>query len=174
MDSAQHDFGEIKALKVTAIGESGKRTFYFSIASDYGCAKIWLEKEELYALAMALKQLLHSLAEDEEMGIGLGLDAEIDYSLSEPDLLEFKMGYVTLHYDSDLQRFFFSVFDVQEGKAADAKVRFLANAEQVEELVGEALSVYAGGRPICPFCHRPVDPGAHFCPSRNGSRQSNR
>lgn len=172
MNSAQHDFGEIRTVSVAAVGDPGQRTFYFSITSDYGSARIWLEKEELYAIVMALKQLLYSSAEEQEMGIGLGMDAEIDDSISEPDLLEFKLGYITLYYDDNSQRFCFLVFDVREGGGADAKVCFLANAEQVEALVGEALSVYSAGRPICPFCHRPIDSGAHVCPSKNGSGHS--
>ncbi len=34
-----------------------------------------------------------------------------------------------------------------------------------------ALAVVAAGRPPCPFCAGPLDPGGHICPRANGYRR---
>jgi len=37
--------------------------------------------------------------------------------------------------------------------------------------VKRALALVAAGRPPCPFCGFPLDPGGHVCPRANGYRR---
>ena len=52
------DFGSVSGLEAEAIGEPGRRTFRLRVRSGQQTASLWLEKEQLQALAVALMQVL--------------------------------------------------------------------------------------------------------------------
>ena len=47
-------------------------------------------------------------------------------------------------------------------------VRVRLTPLRVRAFVERALRVVAAGRPPCPLCGRPLDPGGHICPRKNG------
>jgi hypothetical protein len=56
---AQYVFGPASRLQAQAIGEPGHRTFRLLVESDDGrAAALWVEKEQLQALGLAVEQLL--------------------------------------------------------------------------------------------------------------------
>ena len=56
---AQYVFGPATRLQTQAIGEPGHRTFRIMVESDDGrAAALWVEKEQLQALGLAVEQLL--------------------------------------------------------------------------------------------------------------------
>ena len=62
MFDAQHVFGPAARLQAQAIGDPGQRTFRILIESQDGrAAALWLEKEQLQALGLAVEQLLAEL-----------------------------------------------------------------------------------------------------------------
>ena len=50
-------------------------------------------------------------------------------------------------------------------------LRVRMSGEQARAFAARALAVVAAGRPPCPFCHLPLDPGGHVCPRANGYRR---
>ena len=59
MFDAQYAFGPATRLQAEAIGEPGHRTFRLLVESDDGrAAALWVEKEQLQALGLAVEQLL--------------------------------------------------------------------------------------------------------------------
>ena len=59
MFEAQYAFGPATRLQAQAIGEPGHRTFRLLVESDDGrAAALWVEKEQLQALGLAIEQLL--------------------------------------------------------------------------------------------------------------------
>ncbi len=54
------------------------------------------------------------------------------------------------------------------------RVRFWATREQMLSLARHGTLVCAAGRPRCPLCGNPLEPGGHHCPalSLNGHRES--
>ncbi len=59
MFEAQYVFGPATRLQAQSIGEPGHRTFRLLIESDDGrAAALWVEKEQLQALGLALEQRL--------------------------------------------------------------------------------------------------------------------
>jgi uncharacterized repeat protein (TIGR03847 family) len=42
---------------------------------------------------------------------------------------------------------------------------------QARAFVKRAMSVVSAGRPPCPFCTQPLEPGGHICPRANGYRR---
>jgi len=56
---AQYGFGPATRLQAQSVGEPGHRTFRLLIESDDGrAAALWVEKEQLQALGLAVEQLL--------------------------------------------------------------------------------------------------------------------
>src|SRR5215210_5606581 len=47
-------------------------------------------------------------------------------------------------------------------------VRVQLDAAAAHAFAARALAVVQAGRPPCPLCGAPLDPGGHFCPRRNG------
>jgi uncharacterized repeat protein (TIGR03847 family) len=47
-------------------------------------------------------------------------------------------------------------------------VRVQLDAAEAHAFAARAIAVVRAGRPPCPLCGAPLDPGGHFCPRRNG------
>ena len=62
MNNAEYDFGQVSKLSAESIGEPGQRTFHVIIeSSNQSCAIIWLEKEQLFNMAVALKRTVSTV-----------------------------------------------------------------------------------------------------------------
>jgi uncharacterized repeat protein (TIGR03847 family) len=59
--------------------------------------------------------------------------------------------------------------EVATPEGAIARVRI--TPAQAATFVERARTVVQGGRPICPMCQGPIDPGGHACPRSNGHVQ---
>ena len=66
MNNARRDLGIASYLKAEAIGEPGQRTFRLVVEAENGSAFIWVEKEQLSALGLAIKRF------GEELGGSVG------------------------------------------------------------------------------------------------------
>ncbi|MBI4235758.1 MAG: DUF3090 family protein, partial [Chloroflexi bacterium] len=64
MAEAQHDLGLVTRLHTEALGTPGQRRFRILAEGERGSAVVWLEKEELHSLALAIARLLEILAEE--------------------------------------------------------------------------------------------------------------
>ena len=165
MPDAKNEFTQVTRLVPEAIGEPGKRTFRIQVDSASSSARIWLEKEQLFQLALAIQQLMVTLTEETEAP-GDPPNAEA------PGLtnLEFKVGRLVLGHDSTNGLFIIDAHDVEEDEndRSPAMVRVWANRQQVNGFADEAFRACAAGRPLCPLCGRPMDPEGHKCVRVNG------
>jgi hypothetical protein len=59
----RYEFGELTLLSAFAVGEPGKRTFFIAVGQNDNWVRMWLEKQELQALAIAIRRLLFSLSQ---------------------------------------------------------------------------------------------------------------
>ena len=50
-------------------------------------------------------------------------------------------------------------------------VSVLFTQGQARELASTIAILVAGGRPVCPFCHTPLDGGPHACVKQNGHHE---
>ncbi|MFQ5896467.1 MAG: DUF3090 family protein [Nitrospinota bacterium] len=171
MEIARYDLGPVYALSAEAIGQPGKRTFRLLADSGQGEATLWLEKEQLLGLALAIHQVLSSLGE-ESGPAPPGGEEKAEGPAGEPAVVEFKIGRLSLGYDGERGRF--EVWVHEEGVAEDEEAQptlaFQASRDMMQGLAGEALAVCSAGRPICPLCQGPIDPKGHLCPRANGHR----
>jgi hypothetical protein len=53
----------------------------------------------------------------------------------------------------------------------DDALTFLFTLEQAQQLTSRITFLVNSGRPICPFCHTPLDGGPHACVKQNGHRE---
>lgn len=168
MGTPRNEFTNVTKLDPEALGEPGHRTFRIMVDGGNSSAVMWLEKEQLFQLALATQQLLGSMEEE----------GQASPSMAPPDgpevptQLEFHVGKLVLGHDGSRGLFMIEAHDsedeTEEDEEGDAAVRVWANREQVKDFAEKALRVCAAGRPLCPLCHRPIDPEGHQCARVNG------
>jgi uncharacterized repeat protein (TIGR03847 family) len=164
MADARLEFTNISRLQPDAQGEPGKRTFRVLADSDSSSAVIWLEKEQLFQLALGIQQLLATLPED------AGASGKPPFDKEAPGLtsLDFKVGKLVLGHDGSNGMFLIDAHDMENYDERQATIRLWANRNQMKDFAEEALRVCAAGRPLCPLCGRAIDPEGHLCPRVNG------
>ena len=163
MADADAEFNNVTNLRAEALGEPGQRTFRVLVDSGGSSAIIWLEKEQLFQLALALNQLLVSLPEEPSE---LGTPPE--EGESPPSHLEFKVGKLVLGLDGAKGKIVIDAHDRESDEDGPPTVRVWGDMAQVRAFAEEALRECAAGRPICPLCGGPIDPTGHRCPRTNG------
>ena len=159
-----NEFSSVTEVRPEAIGEPGQRTFRVQVDSGSNSAVIWLEKEQLLQLAMAIQQLLVAIPEQRDA------PGDAPTGRETPGLthLDFKAGKLALGHDSGSGLFMIDSHDIESDEEDPATVRFWLSRAQVETFAEETLRVCAAGRPICPLCGGPIDPTGHMCPRANG------
>lgn len=166
MADPKNEFTNITKLQPEAQGEPGKRTFRIIANSESSSASMWLEKEQLFQLAVAIQRLIATLPEDLS-GNGTSPAGREAPGLTQ---LDFKVGRLVLGHDGGNDMFIIEAHDVEDGEDDAAILRVWVNKEQIEGFAEEAFRVCAAGRPICPLCGRPKDPEGHLCIRVNGHR----
>ncbi len=157
-----------------AVGEPGTRAFYLQARQDRATVTVGLEKTQVAALAQRIGELL--IAVDADEGRPSGTDTAT--ALEEPVVEVFRVGVLALGWDPELEAVFVEARPVSEDgeypEVADddpdgpdlVRVRMSPGAARRFAIAAAAL--VAAGRPSCPFCGQPLDPGGHFCPRMNG------
>jgi uncharacterized repeat protein (TIGR03847 family) len=175
---AQYVFGPATRLQAQAFGEPGHRTFRLMVESDDGrAAALWVEKEQLQALGLAVEQLLAEFKG--KLSARPPRQPPVETFPPNPTI-DFKVGRLALGQDeSELEsgpRYVLLVYDL-EGTASDeeepsqpATFACRATREQLRALSKNIADVVAAGRPRCPLCGAPMDsPGKpHGCVRANG------
>ena len=162
MGEFKNEFTNLTSLRAEAMGEPGERTFRILVGSGGSSAVMWLEKEQLFQLALAIQQLLTTVREGE---VSPGTPSS---DLETSTQLDFKVSKLAMGYDSTKGMFVIDAHEDEEENEDAATVRAWANRAQVKEFASEALTVCAAGRPLCPLCGGPIDADAHRCPRVNG------
>lgn len=163
MIEPKNEIPVVTSLVADTLGEPGQRTFRILVDGEGSSAIIWLEKEQLFQLALAIHQLLAGTSEEDETQA-----TAPDASGAAPAVLDFKAGRLALGHDGKTGLFMIDAHDVEDEDEETATVRVWASKEQVEEFSNEAMKVCAAGRPLCPLCGGPLDPDGHSCARVNG------
>lgn len=162
MAAVPHDLGPVVRLEAEAIGVPGNRTFRILAANEDELAVIWIEKEQLQRLSVAVEQLLAGAKASSGQGeLPTGAPAT-------NTTIEFQATQLGLGFDDAADLFVFVAY--HEDAAEDAMPDFVcrtdrpsmkAFAEQIEEVV-------SAGRPKCPLCGVAMDGPTHVCVRTNG------
>ena len=165
----QIDLGVADAIKADSVGEPGARTFRVRLSSPAGAAQIWLEKEQLQALGMAIDQLLAQLRSNK-----IGEAESPDRASESGDFpssfgIDFRVGRLGLGYDDEKDMLVLLAHEQESDAEGPPSLTCRVARGKMRALSGEIANVVAAGRPRCPLCNQPISPGAsHACPGSNG------
>jgi uncharacterized repeat protein (TIGR03847 family) len=159
------DFGQADVLEPEAIGEPGKRRFRLKVLSGTEAASLWLEKEQLAALTLAIRQLLEQTDDAEQPDAD---PARAGGGFPDDPKVDLQIGRMGIGYDE--QQHMVSIYAYKPEEPEDAPPTFSCHLSrnQCRAFADQAEEVITAGRPICPLCSGPIDPQGHVCPRGNG------
>jgi uncharacterized repeat protein (TIGR03847 family) len=204
MSIVVHNFEQPDRFVAGTVGEPGQRTFFLQAREGTRITSVALEKQQVSVLAERVDLLLDEalrrsggdVAIPAVAPVGVGDQEPLDLPIVE----EFRVGTITLSWDSDEGRVVIELFPVtdetvvmqsydEEGdgtpseSGGDDEVEIEVEVEASEVLVVKlepayarafvrrAMSVVSAGRAPCQFCGNPIDPDGHLCPRANGFRR---
>lgn len=180
------DLGPIEILGAEAVGQPGQRRFrLFAMAHDISVT-LWMEKDQLNNLSMALDRILAQLTE------GRILRTEAQASPppppegapanfpAKPDF-EFQVGQLRISYDERRNLLILISIPLgivmEPGQEPQVILReedtlsFRFTLQQAKHLTSSIAILVSSGRPVCPLCRAPLDGGPHACVKQNGHRE---
>jgi uncharacterized repeat protein (TIGR03847 family) len=160
---------------VGTVGEPGERTFYLQASGDGRVVSVVLEKVQVSLLAEKLDELLGEA--NRRFGLPVAdagaLDVDND-PLLVPVEEEFRVGTLGLAFDVDSSTVVIEAIEVGEAEGDQEpaeeldRLRVRITPAATRAFIERARRVVAAGRPPCPLCGQPLDPGGHVCPRHNG------
>ncbi len=180
------DLGYASVLGTDAVGQPGQRRFRLFAMSERGSAVMWMEKEHLNTLSLALDRFLAMISE----GQILRTEAQAGVSPSPKGMpanfpprptYEFQVGQMKLNYDEQETAFLLIItpleITMERGQEPQIYMReednvsFYFTLPDAHELSSAIAQIVSAGRPVCPLCHAPLDGGPHACVKQNGHRE---
>lgn len=180
------DMGAVDVLGVEAIGQPGQRRFRLFVQNARGSGVVWMEKEQLNSLSLAIDRFLSLLTEGQVLRIeavagSWPTPTGMPANFPKKPTFDLQVGQIRLNYDERIAMFLLSVVPVevllehgQEPQLVlreDRAITFLFTQHQAQELSSTITAVVSAGRPVCPLCHTPLDGSPHACVKQNGHRE---
>lgn len=157
-------------------GEPGQRTFRVLLMSGSESASLWLEKEQMAALALAIRQLLEQTQNGEPEGEEAPPAPSVPFP-AQPDI-EMRLARLGIGYDEPTHLVTIFAYDMEDvNTEADAdddeeeatpSFSFQATRAQCRAFAARAEEMVEAGRPVCLLCGGPIEDGEHLCRRRNG------
>ncbi|NQW18973.1 MAG: DUF3090 family protein [Chloroflexi bacterium] len=169
MEHERIDLGLVETIEATDVGEPGKRTFKITAESPRGRAVIWMEKEQLFQIGLAVRQFN---ATEEATANPTDFEPTLGPPSSASEI-EFKATDIRIRHAPSSDTFTIEAVDpatededvIQEPLAT---VQFSFPRAMAIALSKQALEATERGRPRCELCGGPKDPDGHVCPKTNG------
>jgi uncharacterized repeat protein (TIGR03847 family) len=163
------DLGTAEHIKADALGEPGARTFRVRLISDSGSVTLWLEKEQLQALGMAIDQLLAQLRSNKIGRAEPPSPPSESGDFPQSSDTELRVGRLGLGYDDEKDMLVLLAHEQEAELEGPPTLTCRVTRGKMRTLSGEIGAVVAAGRPRCPLCNAPIAPGVHHaCPGSNG------
>jgi uncharacterized repeat protein (TIGR03847 family) len=178
-----YDLGSPDRFVAGTVGSPGSRTFFLQAVKGSTVVSVVLEKIQVQVLAERLAALLEEVRRGDADAPADQPPAALDRApLAEPLVESFRVGTLTIGWDAARDQV------VLEARAQVGDAEDEATAAELDDgdptgpdlvrvrlapatalaFAERSLEVVAAGRPPCPLCGRPLDPGGHLCPRRNG------
>ncbi|MFT4086275.1 MAG: DUF3090 domain-containing protein [Gordonia sp. (in: high G+C Gram-positive bacteria)] len=183
MSRTIHEFREPDRFIAGTVGQPGDRTFFLQVTGDGQTMSVQIEKQQVLILADRLGYLLDEVARRFGTEVPPEVSEVRDVSpLTMPIDAEFQVGSMGLGWDADASSVVVELLaateqpldesvildDTQDGPDT---VRVFLTAESAREFSARSMRVVAAGRPLCPLCNQPLDPGGHICARSNGYKR---
>lgn len=155
---ARHDLGVCPVVEPESVGPPGERFFRLRAAGENGSALLWLEKEQLYELALTIKRLLRSaVREPREPVVSGSPETRADF--------DHQVTALSLGHDRATGRY---MVLAQVSEEEDDAIALWADPDTLDRMADRAFQVHDAGRPRCPLCRAALREGkAHACPRAN-------
>ncbi len=155
--------GEVQRLKAEALGEPGQRRFRMVVSILGETFIIWMEKQQMQALGIAIDQVLRQVQPESPDLETSSLPIDFDEETGN----QFRLGRVELGFEETGEHIVINAYDIQDDENGSGLTMRMTRG-QARDLVRDAAALAAAGRPICPMCGSAMDPGGHVCPEQNG------
>lgn len=180
------ELGPVRVLGADAVGQPGQRRFRLYAQGVRGSVVIWMEKEQLNSLSLALDRLLAQLTEGqilrtEARAGGTPAAQGMPDTFPTVPTYEFQVGHMQLSYDERDETFSLRAIPLeiimergQEPQvimSEENAVSLSFTQQEAHDLSNAITTVVSAGRPVCPLCHMPLDGGPHACVRQNGHRE---
>jgi uncharacterized repeat protein (TIGR03847 family) len=157
--------GDAQRIGVEALGEPGQRRFRLLVVISSVTHIVWMEKQQVQALGLALEQVLDQLPQEDPATSEPNMPVQFDNETRS----QFRAGRMELGYDEGRDRLVIIAHDIEiEDESEGPRLNCRISREQAREFSAEAEAVVAAGRPRCPLCGESIGPGPHSCPQQNG------
>jgi uncharacterized repeat protein (TIGR03847 family) len=156
------------------IGQPGQRAFYLQAREGNRIVSVLCEKEQVQVLAEHLERILDELTKlvDQPQHVAAPVTVADDLDpLDQPLDEEFRVGSMSLAWDSGRQKIAIELFSVDDEDESGDSVDVRLSTGQARQFVARSKALVESGRPACPFCLQPINPDGHICPRANGYRR---
>lgn len=154
--------GNASRVMVEAIGEPGSRRFRLVARIEAETVVLWMEKQQLQALGIALGQVLETLSDPTSPIEDIEGIESFDFETRR----QFRVGRMELGFDESGDRVVMIAHDIEDPDENQITCRI--SRRQAQLISSDAEEIVSAGRPICPLCLEPMGPGPHVCPGMNG------
>ena len=157
------ELGLARGIDAQTFGEPGQRTFRLRIlGSDSQAASLWMEKEQLQALSLALAQMLWQLRYQQATALSRidEFPADAEYDL--------RVGRMAMGLDLSDRTIVLHAFDAGAGDEDEPTLSVRLTEDHCASLRQQLDEIIVGGRPLCALCHLPIDASGHACIRSNG------
>lgn len=163
----RYEFEEVTLLSAIAMGAPGKRTFFLVLGEKEEWVRLWLEKEHLEVLALAIDQFLVTLSQEFHRSPQESEGTLSDDAPSGLPSVELEIDQITVGFDREKATLNFLAHVLGPQRINTAVVNCQVTLAQLKKLGDQTRSICAAGRPRCKLCGRPIDPTGHTCPKSN-------
>jgi uncharacterized repeat protein (TIGR03847 family) len=192
MSIVVHQYERPDRFVAGTVGQPGQRTFFLQARDGNRVTTVALEKQQVSILAervdLLLDEALRLSGGDATIPAVAPLGARDGDPLDQPIVEEFRVGTITLSWDSEAGEVVIELFPMTDDEDSFDEDDDEVEAEVVEVEASEVLivkldpsyarsfvqraqRVVSAGRPPCQFCGNPIDPDGHLCPRANGFRR---
>lgn len=180
------DLGPVNIFGAEAIGEPGQRRFRLYALAGKRSAIMWMEKEQLNTLSLALDRVLAQITEGNVLRTVAQVGPKpapegMPANFPGQPTFEFQVGQIRIGYDTgrSLLALIAAPIEIllehgQEPRAIireDEAVSLLFTLQQARTLTSSISVLVVSGRPVCPLCNAPLDGGPHACVRQNGHQE---
>lgn len=185
MAATVHGFDWPDRFVTGTLGDPGSRTFFLQAQEGKRLVSVALEKQQSAALADGVDAVLDRLMAEDGNPYSIPDAAPDgladDHPLVEPVSERFRVGEMRLGWDSttsqvviealplvpeDEDRQVLDDDDPEREPEEVLVVRLPVGAARA--FAARTRTIVAQGRPICPLCEEPIDPGGHTCEVTDG------
>ena len=180
------DLGPVNIIGADTVGEPGQRRFRLYAQAGTRAVIMWMEKEQLNTLSLALDRALAQITDGNMLRpiAQAGPKPEVagmPANFPGRPTFEFQVGQIRIGYDEGrtLLALIAAPIEIllergQEPRAIireDESVSIFFTIQQAQALTSSITALVTSGRPVCPLCNRPLDGGPHACVQQNGHKE---